>query len=74
MSVDIVAQASPRDGTRSRGVKSDRDLPPFVHMSAIPATLRRPTTHTLSHRPYYRFFFQENLEASEAGEHQEDRR
>jgi hypothetical protein len=55
-------------------VKSDRDLPPFVHMSAIPATLRRPASDAHSHRPYYRFFLRKNLEASGAREHQEDRR
>jgi hypothetical protein len=58
MSVDIVAPGRPVDGAEPDGVKSDRDLPPFVHMSAIPATLRRPASHAHSHRPYYRFFFE----------------
>jgi hypothetical protein len=58
MSVDIVALGPRGDDAGPEGVKSDRDLPPFVHMSAIPATLRRPTTHAHLHRPYYRFLFE----------------
>jgi hypothetical protein len=55
MSVDIVANASLCGGPEEGTARSDKYLPPSVHMSAVPATLRRPTTRAHFHRPYYCF-------------------
>jgi hypothetical protein len=58
MPVDIFADGTPGGMLGSTREESDRDLPPFVHMSVIPDTLRRPATHAHSHRPYYCFLLE----------------